>query len=153
MYKDPHNELLSGSPYSPCAATSDGNLQRTSNREHRWKQGKSQVSILLIVLGPAAGTSAAVPGSSTAPTPDTDLHQQMDTQGLGTSPITPGEPFPFPAQELLSAGTGHCTGQMECGGFRPQNRLFNLPSPPVSFQLEVQALLLKGLRYCWEDVY
>lgn len=42
---------------------------------------------------------------------------------------------------------------MESGGFRPQNRLFKLPSPPSSFQLEVQTLLLEGLMYCWEDVY
>lgn len=34
---------------------------------------------------------------------------------------------------------------MESAGFRPQNRLFNLPSPPGSFQLEVHGLLLGAL--------
>lgn len=69
-------------------------------------------------------------------------------RALAYHPSHQENPFPFPAQESLSAGTGHCTGQTESGGVQTPKQLFNLPSPPGSFQLELQeGLLLEGLMY------
>lgn len=116
---------------------------------------KSQVSILLMVLsfcihkGHQQLCLALTQHLHQTHTPIT----KGTPRALAHHPSHQENPFPFPAQESLSAGTASCTGQTESGGFRPQNRLFKLPSPPSSFQLEVQTLLLEGLMYCWEDVY
>lgn len=62
-------------------------------------------------------------------------------------------PSPSQLRSLCQRAQPAAQDRWESGGFRPQNRLFKLPSPPSSFQLEVQTLLLEGLMYCWEDVY
>lgn len=117
-------------------------------------QGKSQVSILLMVLSFCIHKGhQQLCLALTQHLHQTHTHHQMDTQGLGTSPITPGEPLPLPSSGVSVSGHSQLHRTDGVWGFRPQNRLFKLPSPPSSFQLEVQTLLLEGLMYCWEDVY
>lgn len=134
MYKDPHNEH-GGTPHSPWAAISDGNLQRTSNREHRWKprQKPSKHSPDDPWFLQPQGTSAAVPGSNTAPTPDTHTHHQMDTQGLGTTPITPGEPLPSSGVSVSRHSQLHRTD----GVWRVETpkQIIQPPQPPKLFPL------------------
>lgn len=151
MYKDLQNEPTGGTPHSPWAAASHENLQRPSNREHRWKprQKPSEHCLDRPWFCSHKGHEQLCLTQPLHQTHTHAHHQMAHHQGLGTSPITP-EPLPFPSSGVCQQQRSlHRT--LVSGGL--DLRLFNLPSTPVPFPVRGTALLLEDLMYCQEHVY
>lgn len=129
MCKDPQNTLLGGTPHSPWAATSDGNLQRTSNREHRWepRQKPSEYSLAHPWFCSHKGHEQLCLALTQ------HLHQthtpitKWTPRALAHHLSHQENPFPFLAQVFLPAGIGHCTGHMESGGVQTPEQIIQSP--------------------------
>lgn len=101
-------------------------------------QGKSQVSILLMILGFCSHKGhqqlcLALTQHLHQTHTHTHTHHQMDTQGLGTTPITPGEPLPSSGVSVSRHSQLHRTD----GVWRVETpkQIIQPPQPPKLFPL------------------